>query len=156
MRSAHYRHTFGINLPKINVSVTPCFSYSHVNSESSFGFVDIGVIEAALEKLGIQVSASEVLEAIKDEVVKKEQLEAHKFRRPDISSRPFPSESSTTTPIDCTPLIEVDSHSKERKRPLFAMLPDIYKSMLPDDKKILSSPLESCQNQNIVHQAGQE
>ena len=71
MRSAHYRHTFGINLPKINVSVTPCFSYSHVNSESSFGFVDIGVIEAALEKLGIQVSASEVLEAIKDEVVKK-------------------------------------------------------------------------------------
>ena len=118
--------------------------------------MDIDVIEAALEKLGIQVSASEVLEAIKDEVVKKEQ--AHKFRRPDFSPRPFPSQSSTTSPIDCAPLIEVDSHSKERKRLLFAMLPDIYK--FPPGENIPSVPghldSETCQNQNSVHQAGRE
>jgi hypothetical protein len=39
----------------------------------SFGVVNIDVIEAALKRLGIQVSASEVLEAIKDEVAKKEE-----------------------------------------------------------------------------------
>ena len=54
-----------------------------MSTSLSLGVVDIDVIEAALEKLGIQLSASEVLEAIKEEVVKKEQ--ARKFRRPDYA-----------------------------------------------------------------------
>ena len=59
-----------------------------MSTSLSFGVVDIQVIEAALEKLGIQFSASEVLEAIKDEVVKKEQAQkeqVQKFRRPDYA-----------------------------------------------------------------------
>ena len=121
----------------------------------SFGVMDIDIIEAVLEKLDIQleVSASEVLEAIKDEVVKKEQ--AHKFRRPDFSPRLFPSETSTTSPIDCAPLIEVDSHSKERKHLLFAMLPDIYK-FPPGENMPGHLDSESCQNQNSIYQGGRE
>ena len=68
-----------------------------MSTSLSFGVVDIQVIEAALEKLGIQFSASEVLEAIKDEVVKMEQ--AHEFRRPKYGfiRRPFPSAHRLST-----------------------------------------------------------
>jgi hypothetical protein len=95
-----------------------------VSTSLSFGVVD--VIEAALEKLGIQVSASEILEESKKRQSKRKKhfctnfvgLTASDFIPAVFSEAPSisPDLLSTSTAINSPPLLEVDSQSMERRR----------------------------------------
>ncbi|KAF8966880.1 hypothetical protein BDZ97DRAFT_1917145 [Flammula alnicola] len=103
---------------------------SHPPLSLCLSLVDVDILGAALTKLGIEVPASKVLEAIKEEVAKKEASDAALFSEgPKVP--PSPSGSFSTTPtstfVEHPPKpVNVDPLSKERRCILIAMTDEAF------------------------------